>query len=61
MNWLNTHKGAIIAFAGAQGLFIHSVSPGFAAATGTWAGDAFVIVGILGAVLQSYITGSQGE
>lgn len=55
--WLNANKGAIVAFAAALGIFAHNMGIPFAPESGTIANDAFIVLGILGAVFHAYALG----
>ena len=59
MNWVKNHQGALIAFAGAIGIFAHAISPEFAAASGENAHKLMTVVAVIGTVLEAYAGGSE--
>ena len=56
MNWITGHGPALVAFAGAAGVFVTAlgIPEGDAA---TWLREGGVVIGIAGAVIHSYLNG----
>ena len=59
--WLSHHGGALTAFAGALGIFLHAVSPEVAAWSGGRALHLATAIAVLGAVLSAYGQGARDE
>ena len=54
MNWIQNHKGALIAFAGAVSVFVHAVVPNVAKVTDPYLVGLGTVVGIIGAIIAAY-------